>query len=122
VGNIMRKYNSNFSENEETTLLLIIEEATTVLEFKDAGKEKLGVSFLSADIRKMLQSKNALREEKNLELTRLELFQEKNTVDLNDKIQSLIQLSIENSMRQNTTLATHEITEISQQVLLKVFP
>jgi hypothetical protein len=79
------------------------------------------MSFLQTDIRKMLELKETLSEEKQLETRRLELFGEKNVQDLDIKTQRLIELSVKDTFRQNTTLSTQDIIKISKQVAFKLF-
>jgi hypothetical protein len=121
VTNIMRKYNSNFSQDDEALLLSIIELSSSPEELTKAAKEKLSINFLQTDIRIMLESKEKLTEEKQLELTRLELFYEKNNQDINSNTQKLIELSIIDSLKNNSTLDTSEITSISRDIAQELF-
>jgi hypothetical protein len=90
-------------------------------ELSNMGKEKIGINLLKMDSQKMLDSYKKLTQEKNLELTRLESFNEKNLQDLNSNSQKLIELSVRGSIKKNTSLSSQEITKISRQITLEIF-
>jgi len=117
----LRKYNSNFSETDEEIFFSTLEEYASSEELTKAFKEKLSISFLQTDVKKILDAKVKLTGEKTLTLSRLESFQEKNTLDLNGKTQALIELSLTESLRQHSSLSTQQINTISKRISLKLF-
>jgi len=106
VANIMRKYNSNFSGEDQESLLKILEENTSRKGFTQAAKSQLGMSFLQADVQAMLTSWSNLSAEKTLEGTRLELFREKNLSDLQNNSQKLFELTLNSTLQKNTNLSS----------------
>lgn len=121
VENIIRKYNSNFLENDAQTLLSIIEQSNSPEELAESSKQQLGISFLQADIRKMLESKESLDEGKDLEFIRLQAFHERNKNELYWNIQKLLELSITDTLRENTSLASPKISQFSQTITQQLF-
>jgi len=79
---ILRKYKADFTKKDQETLFLVVETSTSEDEFKNKLKEELSMSFLKSDIRTIFNSKEDLREEKELELTRLEIFEDNNKKDI----------------------------------------
>ncbi len=118
---ILKKYKNNFSWEDRDLLIAIAENTTSIEEFKKELQEKLNLNFLQSDIRNILNFKEKLKEEKDLETTRFEAFKESNRKDLENNTQKLIRLSIQNTLEKNSSLSQKEIINIQRQMSLRIF-
>ena len=121
VEKTMQKYNSSFSQSDTDQMLSLIDSSKNEDDLAAYIKAQFNVTFLKADINKMLASNSDIIEEKELELARLESFRQKNNTEIDDNTQTLFQLTINESLRQNSTISSGDISTISQEVSQNLF-
>jgi len=81
----------------------------------------MSITFLRIDLENMIQARKNIEEEKQLELRRLESLAQRNNQSLESNIRDIIELSIKESLRQNSTLSSVEILSIARQTRISLF-
>jgi len=103
------------------TLLAILAFSPSQEQFKTQASQQISISFLRHDLEKMLTAQKTITEEKQLELKRLESFAQKNDDSMQENIRNILELTIRESLRQNSTLSSADIMRISRKTRVSLF-
>lgn len=121
LATILWKYKSNYTPSDIEIIRSLVELHDSEDTFKKELQEKLGINFLPSDIRSLFASKEKLANEKQLELTRLELFQEKNEADIENNTRKVIGLTLEVQLKKEGSLSEVQVQNIVSQVITECF-
>lgn len=120
VEGIFKKYKASLSHEDIKKLSDLVEATNDEAELKNNIDQDFGIKLLQSDMRNLISSKQKLKEEKDLELKRLEMFQEKHSSNLQKNTKELVMLTLKSALKENGTITALETQKIINHVSTKI--